>query len=509
MNIKYFFKIVLFSIGTLGIFLFISTSCKKEKKKVSTGPNILILMSDNHSWNHLRCYGDPVVRTPNIDELSSQGVRFTHAFCSAPSCTPARASMLTGQDFFRLEEGANLWGKLPDKFAVYTDILEENGYRVGYEGKGWGPGNYEAGGWNQNPAGERFYSFEEFLNKRKNGEPFCFWFSSREPHRPFRTGGYKDLGTEVENIEVPPYLPDQLEVKKDIGDYYAVIEDFDKEVGSFIELLEEKGELDNTLVIVCSDNGWQMPRGLTNLYDFGTRIPLIVSMPTRYKSARVIDDFVSLNDFAPTFLKLAGIDIPAEMNARSFLNILESENEGIVDSSRDFIVTGRERHAFVRKDGAGYGARALRTSDFLYIRNYEPDAWPQGDPPLYGDIDSPRLDYPCPTKMYMLTNRKKNSVKELFELAFEKRPAEELYDLKKDPWQMNNVAYDETYKEKKKTLANQLTKYLKENGDPRETDAEMKWIGAKYFNEKGKSAKPGVEAREALNLKEEYTYTEE
>ena len=488
--------------------LLLGSGCGREKGNDRYPPNILIMMSDNQSWNHLGCYGDPVINTPAIDQLSENGIRFTNAYCSAPSCTPARASMLTGQDIWRLEEGANLWGTLPARFGVYTDMLEHAGYLVGFEGKGWGPGDFEAGGRIRNPAGDRYPSFEEFYNKKEKGQPFCYWYSSRDPHRPYKVGGWKEAGIPLDAIIVPPYLPDTEEVRKDMGDYYAAVQDFDRDVASFLRLLEEKGEMKHTLVIVCSDNGWQMPRGLANLYDFGTRIPLIVSMPARYQGGRVIDDFVSLNDFAPTFLELAGLPVPDDMNARSLVNILASDKQGQVEKQRDFIVSARERHAWVRRGGAGYGARSIRTKDFLYIRNYEPGRWPAGDPPLFGDVDAHMLHYPCPTKIYILQHRDDKGIRELFRLAFDKRPAEELYDLAKDPYQMDNVAGEAAYAEARKMLSDKLTAYLKQNGDPRELGGEMKWLGAKYFAEKDFHPRPSEEARKALNLLEEYGYSE-
>jgi arylsulfatase A-like enzyme len=491
---------------TLMLIILLGWGCGPDRKADQPGPNILILMSDNHSWNHLGCYGDPVIKTPTIDKLAGNGIRFTQAYCSAPSCTPARASMLTGQDIWRLEEGANLWGTLPAKLGVYTDMLEEAGYLVGFEGKGWGPGDYEAGGRERNPAGERFNSFEEFYNEVGKGQPFCYWYSSRDPHRPYKVGGWERTGIDPDEIPVPPYLPDTDEVRKDIGDYYDEIQNFDKDVASYLQLLGEVGQLENTLVIVCSDNGWQMPRGLANLYDFGTRIPMIISMPERYKGGRVIEDFVSLNDLAPTFLELAGIPVPQEMTARSLVRILESEKEGTVEDDRDFIVAARERHAYVRKGGEGYGARSIRTRDFLYIRNYEPESWPAGDPPLFGDVDAHMLHYPCPTKIHILKNRDQDGVKELFRLAFARRPAEELYDLSKDPYQMVNLAGKEAYAEIRQKLSRQLTAYLVKQGDPRELGGEMKWLGARYFAEKDFHPRPSEEARSALNLEEEYSY---
>lgn len=491
-------------ISILGLLLVLG--CGRETKDELIRPNILIMMSDNHSWNHLGCYGDPVIKTPTIDRLSEQGIRFTNAYCSAPSCSPARASMLTGMDIWRLEEAANLWGIFPAKFQVYTEMLEEAGYLVGYEGKGWGPGDFEAGGRSRNPAGTKFNSFEEFYNEVEKGQPFCYWYSSRDPHRPFKVGGWEQEGIATDEIVVPPYLPDNDDVRKDIGDYYAEIQNFDSDVASYLQLVKEMGQMENTLVIVCSDNGWQMPRGLANLYDFGTRIPLVISMPERYQGGRVIDDFVSLNDFAPTFLELAGIPVPESMNARSFVNILESEKEGTIDQERNFIVTARERHAYVRQGGAGYGGRAIRTEEFLYIRNYDADAWPAGDPPLFGDVDAHMLHYPCATKMYMLKYRDQEGVKELFDLAFEKRPAEELYDLTTDPHQMINVADVESYREVRDKLSEKLTSHLKELGDPRELGGEMKWLGAAYYADKDKNPRPSEEAQGELQLKEEYSY---
>jgi arylsulfatase A-like enzyme len=483
-------------------------SCKESKEEVKQ-PNFLILMSDNHSWNHLGCYGDPTVKTPVIDGIAEKGIRFTNAYCSSPSCTPARASMLTGQDIWRLEEGANLWGTLPAKFEVYPDILEKAGYLVGIEGKGWGPGDVEASGRDRNPGGDRYDSFEEFYNEREKGQPFLYWFSSRDPHRPFKRNGGKKAGIDLTAIEVPPYLPDTEEVRGDIADYYAEVQSFDEEVASYLELIKEMGQEENTIVIICSDNGWQMPRGLANLYDFGTRIPMIIYQPNQYGGNLVVDDFISLNDLAPTILELAGLEIPSYMNARSLVPVLEANRSGIIDEQRNFIVTARERHAYVRKDGAGYGGRAIRNNNYLYIRNYEPENWPAGDPPLYGDVDAHMLQYPCPTKMEILINREEQSMQPLFDLAFSKRPAEELYDLKADPYQMNNVAGDANYQEVLESLSGQLTKHLKATGDPRELGGEMKWEKAAYFAEKDKHPKPGQSAIDALGLEEEYSYTDD
>lgn len=471
-------------------------------------PNILILMSDNHSWNHLGCYGDPVVKTPHIDAVAARGVRFTNAYCSAPSCTPARASMLTGQDIWRLEEGANLWGILPKKFGGYPEMLEAAGYIVGFEGKGWGPGSFEAAGRTRNPAGDKYESFSDFLGGREPEQPFCYWFSSRDPHRPYDNGTDQAATIDQAAIEVPGYLPDHPDVRRDMADYYGEVESFDGDVGHFLKVLEESGDSEQTLVIVASDNGWQMPRGLANLYDFGTRIPLIIAQPDRIPGPRVVDDFVSLNDLAPTFLELAHQPVPPEMNAKSLVPLLQSDAEGRIDPARNFVVTARERHAFVRQGGAGYGGRALRTDDYLYIRNYEPDAWPAGDPPFYGDVDAHQLHYPSPAKLLLLENHDHPDFARYFDLGFAKRPAEELYDVRRDPDQVENLAADPAYAETLRELSSQLTNHLQSTGDPRETGAPMLWQDGEYFSKRDLRPKPSAEAVERLGLTGEYSYVE-
>ena len=469
------------------------SGCQKE-----TRPNILLLMSDNQSWNHVGCYGDNVVRTPNIDAIASQGVRFTNAFCAAPSSTPARAALLTGQDIWRLEEGANLHGTLPAKYVTYPDRLENAGYFCGITGKGWGPGNFKAAGRTRNPGGDNFEGFADFLSNAPKGKPWHFWFSSKEPHRPFSEGtSYHSL---IQNIEVPPYLPDNEEVRKDICDYYAAIERFDNEVGEIIKLLKASGQYNNTIIVVCSDNGWQMPRGLANLYDSGTKIPLIISYPEKFKPA-VSEAFVNLNDITPTFLELAGIAKPEDMTANSLIPVL---NGG--EATHDFVVMARERHAYVRKDGLGYPGRAIRTKDYLYIRNYEPDRWPAGDPPLFGDVDAHMLHYKSLAKVYLLAHQENPDIKPLFDLSFSKRPAEELYDLKSDPYQMNNIVNQEQYAQQRKNMVNLLDNYLLKNGDPRTSGTETIWDQAEYYMDRDKNPRPGEDAIKLLKLEEEYKY---
>ena len=485
---------------------FCSCSVEEEREEKTNRPNFLLLMSDNHYYAHLGCYGESVIKTPTIDAIAKTGVLFEYAFCGSPSCTPARAAMLAGQDIWRLGEGANLWSTLADTIPIYTDLLEKAGYFVGHDRKGWGPGNYEASGRVRNPGGYTFEDLNAFLEQNKSNQPWCYWLSSRNPHRPFNLGAGVRSGMDINAIEVPPYLPDVEEVRSDIADYYEEIQQFDLEVKEALQILETNGEIDHTILIVCGDNGWMMPRGLANLYDAGTRVPLIISWPKMFVGGRKVSDFVSLNDLAPTILTLADLPIPDAYTARSLVPILTSKHGGQIHADWDKVVMGRERHAICRKDGLGYPGRAIRTKDYLFIHNYFPDRWPAGDPPLFGDIDLHMLQQESPTKEYMMLEKDNPMVKPLYEMAFLKRPAEELFDLQKDPYQMVNVANADDYQKVKLQLREALQEYLTQTKDPRALGIPTTWDIQPYYKEADWVGKPRVEAQNKLGLDSAYHY---
>ena len=247
-----------------------------------------------------------------------------------------------------------------------------------------------------------------------------------------------------------------------------------------IARLEEIGELDNTLVVVTSDNGMPFPRAKANLYDFGTRMPHAVRWGDRVPAGREVSDFISFIDFAPTFLEAAGLEIPETMSGKSFLDVLESSSSGRVDESRDSVCTGRERHAWCR-EGLGYPIRALRTDAHLYIRNFEPDRWPAGEGEIFRDIDD------GPSKSYMMDQRDEHG--RLFDLAFGKRPLEELYDLKRDPNQMSNVADDATCADAKSGLWARLEGRMKSTGDLRAVGGAELWDLNEYYGNRDKPLK--------------------
>lgn len=446
--------------------------CREDS---STRPNILFAISDDQSFAHTSAAGDPVVRTPTFDRIAAEGVRFTHAFCNSPSCTPSRAAILTGQECYRLEEGVNLWSSLPAKFQTYPDLLEAAGYHVGYTRKGWGPGSLEAGGRSRNPAGPKFDDFRAFHATLPEDAPFCFWFGSTDPHRGYDKGSGLASGLRLDDVTVPDFLPDVPEVRSDFLDYYFEIQRFDRQLGEIVSFLEERDQLANTVVIVTSDNGMPFPRAKADLYDFGSRVPLAVRWPERVPSGRVVTDFVSLVDVAPTILEAAGLRPLPEMTGRSFLDVFASGNEGRVDPARDHVVLARERHTPWRAGRVGYPMRAIRTDGHLYIRNLEPDRWPAGDPPIFGEVD------PSPTKDFVREGEGTADFGQYFQAAFAKRPPEELYDNALGASQMSNAAGSESLAAVQQSLAERLNEHLLATSDPRALGHPPDWESNPHY----------------------------
>ena len=493
-------------------------------------PNILFCFADD--WGrYASIYAtlekqpsfNQVVKTPNIDRIAREGVLFRRAFVSAPSCTPCRSALLSGRYFFNTGRGAILHTAQWDaSIPSFPHLLRDAGYHIGETYKVWSPGApvdapfgagkyaYEKAGnlpnnfsenmtkmigEGQSPdaAREKIYAqvkgnFEAFLADRKPGQPWLYWFGPTTTHRRWIKGSGKRLwGIEPDSLKgkLPPFLPDAPEVREDVADYLGEAQAYDAYVGLLLKQLEETGEMDNTLIVVSGDHGMPgVSNGKCNLYDFGTGVTLVARWPNGIKGrGRVVDDLVSLPDLAPTFLEAAGVPIPAGVNARSLMNVLRTNKNGRVDANRNWVISGRERHvAFANADNLPYPQRALRTTDFLYVRNFAPDRWPLGIPvavtetsaPTQADLESNTyvafadMDA-SPTKAWLVLHRNEPQWKRYYDIAFAKRPGEELYDLRQDPYQMNNVAADPAYAKEKSKLAAQLLKILSEAGDPRVT----------------------------------------
>lgn len=492
-------------------------------------PNILFAFADDwgrHASAYARTDGpgteNDVIQTPNFDALAKSGVLFNNAFINAPSCTPCRSSLLSGQHFWRTNTGAILQGAVWDSsIPTWPLLLKKNGYHLGFTWKVWSPGTprdapYGGRANAFTSAGSSFNGFSQTATKlvnggktiaaakqvlldqvrgnframlagRKKDEPFAYWFGPTNVHRKWIKGSGKALwNIDPDRLKgkLPPFLPDVPEVRQDFADYLGEALGFDMALGVLVEELKKAGEFENTIIAVSGDHGPAgFPHGKCNLYDFGTRVALSISGPG-IKGGRVVDDFVTLPDLAPTFLETGNVKPPTVMTAKSLWPVLSSEKEGLVDVSRTQVYIGRERH--VAKARAGqlpYPQRAVRTKDHLFIINFRPDRYPLGDHYRLDSDNEPDANELTnntfgtlpdedagPTKAWIVTHRKEPAVKPFFDHAYGKRPREELFDLKTDPHQMKNVAADPAYKEIAARLRNKLMTELRTTNDPRLID---------------------------------------
>lgn len=457
-------------------------------------PNILFAISDDQSFAHTSAAGYPAINTPAFDRVAKAGLFVKHAFTCSPGCSPSRAAILTGRQTWQVEHAGTHASSFPTTYAVYPDLLEKAGYHVGTTGKAWGPGNFKVSEWDRNPAGPAYNdlkakdappgtssvdyagNFEAFLAARQPNQPFCFWYGGSEPHRGFSKGLGVKQGKKLDDAAVPPFLPDTPEIRSDLLDYCAEIEYFDSHLARMLDLLEQAGELDNTLVVVTSDNGMAFPAAKANCYEYGIHLPMAISWPKQLSGGRSLDDLVSFVDLAPTFLAAAGVERHEQMVGRNLLPILQGEQPDAKETQPAAVYSARERHSSSRWNNLAYPQRAIRTEGYLLIRNFRPDRWPAGAPqkfdgdvlgPMHGgyhDIDA------CPTLTYMIEHRDDPQVAPLFHNAVAKRPAIELFDVAADPGCLRNLADDPAHEATRKQMLAQLENYLRETGDPRILD---------------------------------------
>lgn len=513
-------------------------------------PNIFFFFADD--WGRYASIYDDypynrTIETPSMDRLAREGVCFKNAHINSPSCTPCRSALFSGQYFYRTGRGAILRPAIWDlSIPVFPLLLEESGYRIGFTYKAWGPGanpdapfgaartryakagnrfnqfsqnvtKMVANGKDRETAKEELYSeciknFEMFLDDGKKSpenasKPFLYYFGPTNTHRAWQKGSGKalwDLDPDKLEGKLPKFLPDVPEVREDFCDYLGEVLALDAVLDRFLKKLEEIGELDNTVIVMSGDHGIPgFPRGKCNLYNFGTEVSLFVRWGDKVKGGRTVEDFVNLMDLAPTFLEIAGETPPDCMTGRSILPLLLSEKSGQIDPERNYVVTGRERHVEqARADLSPYPQRSIRTKDFLYIRNFEPDRWPMGDPYhldkelnqeaknqiarntryTFADMDS------GPSKTWLVLNGEKPEWKKYWDYAYAKRPGEELYDLRTDPDYLRNVADEPEYEETRKNLSERLMNILTETEDPRVTGDGKKFERAPF-------AGPGTEEK--------------
>lgn len=499
--------------------LFTLVSCVQQKTEETRRPNILFAISDDQSFAHTSFAGSRFVNTPAFDRIAREGIYFTNCYAGSPGCAPSRSALVTGRHHWQNEQSGQHASSWLKKYIPFIDILDANGYITGRTGKGVSPFQYARNEndslWRKTDAGGIEYSniryekgapddlrtaqgiglvnyfenFKYFMENVRGDKPFFFWYGGQEPHRGYEQDSWKRTEKKLEDVDVPDFFPDHEIVRGDMLDYAVEIEWFDLHLERMLNYLEEIGELDNTVVIVTGDNGMPFPRAKANNYSYGVHVPLAVRFPKYFPGGRVVDDPVSFTDFAPTILELTGADtkMMLPISGRSFLHILKSREQGVVDDSRRYVFSGRERHSSSRFMNMGYPVRSIHSKDHLLIWNMQPARWPAGDPqaikpgtesellPMYG-IDEKGVHHSewaftdidmAPSKAYIIENWKDPKVRPFFDLAHAKRPEFEFFHLKADPYCLNNISGNTLYEDIEKEMKEALMMELIKSEDPR------------------------------------------
>jgi uncharacterized sulfatase len=448
----------------LGLALILSFGASLLHAAAPQRPNMLVISVDDVSWFEHSAYGLTDLPTPNVDRIFKNGIRFQNAFTSAPSCAPSRAAMLCGRQFWQNEQGAFMQAYFPKKFPTYPQILAKQGYACAQVGKTWGPGIVPKEGHSSSCAGDNYNkyrlanhnerpylypfdyvpAFKEFLDKRDPRKPFCFWAGIFEPHSGWLAPpkalklAKKEFGVDLTKIRYGYYEGNKVIPRKPPHGYYYEMLYLDREIGKMLDLLEDKGLLENTIVIYIGDNGTPVSginasgnkissgkngimRAKASAYDGGVHVPMALMWKNKTKGGRVVSDFVCNADIAPTLLEAAGVKVPGTVTGRSFLDILTSFKSGQIDPKRDFIMTGMEFHYNNTQSEA---TRTIRDARYEYIYRFEDGS-------------------------------------------------EEFYDLKEDYRETTNLINDGTYSKHIERFRSKMKAYGKKAGDPRFT-GEMK-----------------------------------
>jgi N-sulfoglucosamine sulfohydrolase len=430
-------------------------------------PNIILFIADDMAFDDCGAYGNARVRTPHLDRLAREGMRFDRAFVTASSCSPSRASIITGR-YPHATGAKELHWPLPDDQVTFVEQLKAAGYWTAAAGK-WHLGDsakkrfdvvHEA-----DPAGFQLPTGKEAgsakmvtekdesgcaewvptLRERPKDKPFFLWLAALDPHRDYEANIIPQPHR-PEDVRVPPYLPDAPDTRRDLALYYDEITRLDSFVGRVLDELTSQGVADNTVVVFLSDNGMAFPRAKTTVLDSGIKTPLLVRWPAKVKPGTACGSLVSSVDLAPTFLELAGLKSLASFQGVSFAKLLTSPT-----------ATVRE-HIFAEHNWHDYAAheRGVRDTRFKYIRNSRPEF--NRNPPA----DAVRgLTF---VEMRRLRDAGKLTPAQS-DVFVKPRPAEELYDTLNDPQELTNLAADPKHARELRRLRAALDRWIAETDD--------------------------------------------
>jgi len=423
-------------------------------------PNFILIIADDMAWNDCGVCGHPYIKTPNIDRLAGDGMMFHQAFLTTSSCSPSRASIITGTYPHQTDAEQLHWEIPPDKIT-FVEKLKEAGYWTAQAGK-WHMGDHMKDRFDflaqenidalrasvgdlPEADGSGSHLWVPLLEHRPDNQPFFLWLAAVDPHRGYEKGIIDEPHT-AEDVILPPYVPDTEAVRRDFAMYYDEVSRLDQYVGKIVEILYRQGISDNTVILFISDNGRPFPRDKTTLYDSGIKTPWIIKWPDKIIPGSVTESLVSSIDIAPTFLTLAGIEPFESLPGLDFSPILTDPDVEI----RNRIYAQAHWH-----DHENF-VRSVRDERFNYIRNFFNDL-PRTPPadaltsPTFGDIR--KLEHSGELDAWQK------------ELYFGPRPEEELYDVANDPHELKNLAGDPDYQQVLDRMRKELQEFMESHED--------------------------------------------
>ncbi len=427
--------------------LFLIASCMAAVTTLAAErPNFVIFIADDMGWEDCGTYGHPHIRTPNIDRLAAEGMRFDRAYLTCSSCSPSRCSTLTGR-YPHATGASELHLPLPASQTLFTKPLKEAGYWTAAVGK-WHLGDAVADQVDMRVDSGPDKMGEAWLKAvrgRPREKPFMLWAADVDPHRPYQPGAVEPPHTR-DDVRVPTFFPDTPEVRDDLALYYDEITRFDQHIGLVIDELREQGVLDQTLVLVMSDNGRPFPHCKTRVTVPGVRTPFVIRWPEKVAAGSVSRSVVSSLDIAPTILQLAGLPKLASAQGVSFATILSDPNAGV------------RPMAFAEHNWHDYRAfeRGVHTAELCYVRNWLPDI--AGTPPADA-VNSPTF------RVMQSLEARGELTAEQRECMTTPRATEFLFDVEADPECVHNLASDPARAEELATMRQALQEWQLETGD--------------------------------------------
>ena len=433
------------TLSTVAFTIFLAASLGQAE--AARQPNILIVIADDLNKDSVGVYGNKDVKTPNIDRLASQGIRFNRAYTSTAMCAPTRQQMYTG--LYPVRSGAYPnHSKVKPGTKSLVHYLKALGYRVGLSGKRhFGPPSSFP--FEQVSRKVDAKAIREFVT-RDEKQPFCLLVTSNSPHVPWSAGDASQY--DPGKLTIPPYWVDTPEMRESLTRYYAEITDLDREVGECMKILRETKQEDNTAMIFTTEQGAQYPGCKWTCYENGLNVGFIVRWPGQVKPGSVSDAMIHYVDVAPTLVEMAGGEAIKGLDGRTFLGVLRGKTKR--HNSATYGV-----HTQMNAIGSpptGYAVRSIRAGKWKYIMNLNhkvtfKNALTQNDKENYWAswVRTAKTD----PKAARLVKRYLN------------RPAEELYDLSKDPYELNNLAGREKQAKVKARLKQQLQDWMTSQGD--------------------------------------------